>query len=146
MSDFNELVQTEVDRRLSDPIYLREAVLRLTETVQKLERENEALIPARDFYEAVTESDDWMEMSAVVKVLAYKGWGRNNVFKLLKDRQILRYNNEPYQRYVESGYFKTIEQTFTNPYGETMINRKTMVSQKGLDFIRKLIKAEEEAA
>jgi hypothetical protein len=86
MGDFHELVQTEVERRLSDPIYLREVVLRLTETVQKLERENDSLIPARDFYEAVTESEDWMEMSAAVKVLAYKGWGRNNVFKLLKDR------------------------------------------------------------
>jgi hypothetical protein len=40
---------------------------------------------------------------------------------------------------VERGYFKTIEQVFENPYGETMINRKTMVSQRGVDFIRRLI-------
>ena len=137
MSDVNELVRIEVDRRLSDPVYLREAVLRLAETVQKLERENEALIPARDFYEAVTESDDWMEMAAAVKVLAYKGWGRNNVFALLRDRQIFRYNNEPYQKYVESGHFKTIEQVFASPYGEARVNRKPMVSQRGAGFNQK---------
>jgi phage antirepressor YoqD-like protein len=134
-----ELVKVEVERRLSDPVYLREAVVRLSEALRSRERELEALAPVKDFYNAVTESDDWMEMSAAVKLLAYKGWGRNKVFELLRDRQILRYNNESYQQYVERGYFKTIEQMFENPYGETMINRKTMVSQRGLDFIRKII-------
>jgi phage antirepressor YoqD-like protein len=134
-----ELVTVEVERRLSDPAYLRDTVVRLTEALQSRERELEALAPVKDFYERVTESDDWMEMAAAVKVLAYKGWGRNKVFELLRDRQILRYNNEPYQQYVERGYFKTVEQTFETAYGETMINRKTMVSQRGLDFIRRLI-------
>jgi hypothetical protein len=47
---------------------------------------------------------------------------------------------------VERGYFRTVEEQFDDPYGRSMIYRKTMVSQRGLDFIRKLIKAEEEAA
>ena len=146
MSDMNELVVAEVQKRLSDPVYLRDAVLQLTELLQKKdaviqsrEREIESFAPVKDFFDRVTESEDWMEMSAAVKVLGYKGYGRNNVFELLRDRQILRYNNEPYQTYVERGYFKTIEQVFANPYGESMVNRKTMVSQKGLNFIRKLI-------
>jgi len=146
MSDFNELVTAEVEKRLSDPVYLQEQLLRLAEdrkrlaeTIQSREREIEALAPVKDFYDRVTESDDWMEMAAVVKVLAYKGWGRNNVFSLLRDRQILRHNNEPYQEYIERGYFKTIEEIFEDSYGRTMVYRKTMVSQKGLDFIRKLI-------
>jgi phage antirepressor YoqD-like protein len=133
------LVEVEVERRLSDPVYLRDSLLRLNERVKGLETELEALAHVKHFYDAVTESDNWMEMSAAVKLLAYKGWGRNKVFELLRNRQILRYNNEPYQQYVERGYFKTIEQTFETAYGETMINRKTMVSQRGLDFIRKLI-------
>jgi phage antirepressor YoqD-like protein len=137
--EIEALVQVEVERRLSDPAYLRDTVARLAEALQSRERELEAMAPIKSFYDAVTESDDWMEMSAAVKVLAYKGWGRNKVFELLRERQILRYNNEAYQQYVERGYFKTIEQVFETAYGETMINRKTMVSQRGLDFIRKLI-------
>jgi phage antirepressor YoqD-like protein len=143
----NELVRVEVERRLSDPVYLQEALSlqiernkRLAETIQSREREIEALVPVKAFYKAVTESDDWMEMAAAVKVLAIPGYGRNNTFALLRDRQILRHNgNEPYQQYVERGLFKSIEQIFENSYGETMINRKPMVSQKGLDFIRKLV-------
>jgi phage antirepressor YoqD-like protein len=82
-------------------------------------------------------------MADAVKVLAYKGYGRNKTFALLRDRQILRYNNVPYQEYVERGYFKTVEEVYEDSFGRTGIFIKTMVSQKGLDFIRKLI---EEAA
>jgi phage antirepressor YoqD-like protein len=117
-------------------------VVRLSDALQARERGLEILAPVKEFYEAVTNSDDWMEMSAVIKVLGYKGWGRNNVFKLLRERNVLRYNNEPYQQYVERGCFKTIEQVFETACGESMINRKTMVSQRGLDFIRKLIAEE----
>ena len=144
-----DLIRKEAAKLLLDPVYLRETMLHLTEiirekdeVIQSRERELEALAPVKDFYDRVTESEDWMEMSAVAKVLGYKGWGRNNIFKLLKERQVLRYNNEPYQKYIERGYFKVIEQVFTISNGETMVNRKTMVSQKGLDFIRKLIEEE----
>ena len=132
------LVRAEVDRRLANPAYLRDMVVRLSEALQAKERELEALAPAKEFYEAVTNSDDWMEMSAVAKVLGYKGWGRNNIFRLLKEQEVLRYNNEPYQKYVERGFFKTIEQVYDTGY-KTGINRKPMISQRGLDFIRKLI-------
>jgi phage antirepressor YoqD-like protein len=135
----NALVEAEVERRLSDPVYLREANQRLIEKVQRLEREAEALVPVKTFYDAVTKSDDWMEMAAAVKLLAYKGWGRNKTFSLLRDRKIFRYNNEPYQQYVERGCFKTVEELFENAYGRTGIYRKTMVSNKGLEFIKKLI-------
>ena len=80
-----------------------------------------------------------MEMSAAVKVLGFKQWGRNKVFRLLREREILRDNNEPYQKYVERGYFKTIEQVYEPVPGKIKINRKTLVSQRGLDCIRKLI-------
>jgi phage antirepressor YoqD-like protein len=141
--EIEALVQVEVERRLSDPVYLREANQRLIEKVQRLEREAEALVPVKAFYDAVTESDDWMEMTAAVKLLAYKGWGRNKVFSLLRDRQVFRYNNEPYQQYVERGCFKTVEELFEDAYGRTGIYRKTMVSNKGLEFIKKLIDTQE---
>jgi phage antirepressor YoqD-like protein len=137
--EIEALVQVEVERRLSDPVYLREANQRLIEKVQRLEREAEALVPVKAFYDAVTESDDWMEMSAAVKLLAYKGWGRNKVFSLLRDRQVFRYNNEPFQQYVERGCFKTVEELFEDAYGRTGIYRKTMISNKGLELIKKLI-------
>ena len=142
MSDFNEQVEIEVLKRLNDPAYLREVNLKLIETIKAKDAELEKFVPIKDFYKRVTESDDWMEMATAVKLLAYKGYGRNNTFKFLKNNRILRSNNEPYQEYIDRGYFKIIEEVFELPYGETDIYRKTVVSQKGLDFIRKLIEAE----
>lgn len=92
-----------------------------------------------DFYDAVADSDDLTEMSMVAKVINISGYGRNKLFEFLREKKILRYNNEPYQQYVDHGYFKPIEQQVTLPYGNTIINKKTMVTQRGIDFIRKII-------
>lgn len=92
-----------------------------------------------EFYDAVAGSDDLTEMSMVAKVINIPGYGRNKIFELLREKKILRYNNEPYQAYVDRGYFKPIEQQVTLPYGNTIINKKTMVTQRGIDFIRKTI-------
>ena len=87
----------------------------------------------------VSESSTTMEMSAVSKVLQYKNIGRNKLFKILREENILRYNNEPYQRHLEEGHFEVIEQEEPTSYGDTLVNRKTVVTQKGIDYIRKTL-------
>ena len=91
-------------------------------------------------WQRVTELDKWEEMSTIAKLLNYKGFGRNTIFKLLREKKILRHtnNNEPYQAYVDRGYFKQI---LTTRNGNMLINPKTVVSPKGLNFIRKIIDA-----
>lgn len=139
--DIDKQVEQEIRRRIAeDP---RHVILAYQTEIERLERENEHLASKADFFDIVTMSEDWMEMAAAVKLLGFPGWGRNKTFSFLRDRNILRHNNEPYQSYVERGYFKSVEQHFDNPStGETMINRKTVVSQKGLDFIRKILAEE----
>ena len=57
----------------------------------------------------------------------------------LRDKGVLMKNNQPYQKYVDAGYFKVIESTWSKPNGDVQINLKTVVYQKGLDYIRKLL-------
>jgi phage antirepressor YoqD-like protein len=61
------------------------------------------------------------------------------IFKLLRDENVLRYNNEPYQLQVDTERFKVIEQPFQTVNGETYIGRKTLITQKGLDYILKIM-------
>ena len=96
--------------------------------------------PKVEFFDDVTGSTDTIDMKEVAKVLNVKGLGRNNLFELLRSRNILDRNNQPYQKYVDCGYFRIIESRYTVPTGETKISLKTVVFQKGLEFIRKLIK------
>jgi phage antirepressor YoqD-like protein len=83
MNNLNALVEAEGERRLSDPVYLQTALLEMSRSMLEKDRQIADMRPAKEFYDAVTESDDWMEMSAAVKVLAVNGWGRNKVFDLL---------------------------------------------------------------
>ncbi|OOM49811.1 phage antirepressor protein KilAC domain protein [Clostridium beijerinckii] len=78
-------------------------------------------------------------MGHVAKVLAIRGIGRNNLFSLLREKKVLDKNNIPYQQFVDLGYFRVLEQKYTVPSGETKINIKTMVFQKGIEFIRRKI-------
>ncbi len=98
--------------------------------------------PKVEFYEAVTGSKNTIDMATVAKVLNIKGWGRNRIYELLRNRDILQRDNQPYQTYVDRGYFRLIESRFTKPDGSTHISIKTVVYQKGLGFIRKVIDKE----
>lgn len=104
-----------------------------------LEAENAVLKPKAEFFDAVTDSKDAIPMANVAKVLDVKGIGRNNLFKILRAEKILQSNSIPYQEYIDRGYFRVVEQKYDKPYGEVGINIKTLVFQKGIDFIRKLL-------
>ena len=97
--------------------------------------------PKVEFFEQVTGSKDTVDMAQAAKVLNM-GIGRNKLFELLRDNKVLQGNNQPYQKYIDCGYFRVIESKFTKPNGDTSITLKTVVYQKGLNFIRKLINKE----
>ena len=119
----------------------------LIESQKLIANLNQKLIeqkPKVEFYDDVAGSKDAIEMAEAAKVLGIKGLGRNNLFQFLRDNGILQSNNQPYQTYVDRGYFRVIEQKYTKPNGETNINIKTLIYQKGLEFIRKKIKEEKQ--
>ena len=124
------------------PHTFAEALRLAAEQQEKIEAQQnliEAQKPKAEFYDDVVESKDAMSMDRVAKTLNM-GIGRNKLFELLRNRKILMNNNTPYQRYVDSGWFRCIETKFTKPNGDTCINVKTVVLQKGVDAIRRLIK------
>lgn len=118
-----------------------EALLLAAKQAEQIEKQ-QALIaeqaPKAEFFDAVADSKDAVPMLEVAKVLGIKGMGRNNLFEFLRQEKVLMNNNIPYQRYQDLGYFRVIEQKYTKNY-EECINFKTLVYQKGIDFIRKLI-------
>jgi len=131
------------------PLTLKESLLAQVELIEKneaLQIENKELVksaevnaPKVDFFDAVVDSKTAVEMSKVAKSLSIKGYGRNNLFAFLRETKVLRPNNEPYQRFIDMGLFRVIEQKYNNGKGETKISFKTLVFQKGLDYIRREI-------
>lgn len=111
-----------------------------SEQMKKLAAENEKLLPKAEFFDAVTDSKTAIPIGDVAKILDV-GIGRNKLFEFLRQKDILTYDNRPYQRYIDSGYFRVVEQKY-EAGGEVRINIKTLVFQKGIDFIRKQLQKE----
>lgn len=102
----------------------------------KLALENEEMKPKAEFYDTVAESSTTFEVGVVAKILNF-GIGRNKLFKFLRNEGILNPDNIPYQQYVDAGYFKVVEMPYGKLNGDTLVGKKTVVYQKGIDYIRK---------
>ena len=127
--------------KFSIPQTYSEALLLASNQAKQIEEQQkliEVQIPKVEFFDAVADSKTAVTMNNVSKVLGIKGYGRNNLFEFLRKRNILMRNNQPYQKYVDLGYFRVIEQRYQKN-NEECINFKTLVYQKGVDFIRKTI-------
>lgn len=104
---------------------------------ERLERERQELLPKAEFFDAVTDSKTAISIGETAKVLD-AGIGQNKLFAFLRDNNILKSDNTPYQRYIDMGYFRVVEQKY-EVNGEIRISIKTLVFQKGIDFIRRLL-------
>ena len=109
----------------------------LLEQNQKHEETIAILAPKAEFFDSVANSKTAIDMSKAAKVLNM-GIGRNDLFAFLRDEKVLMSDNVPYQTYVDRGYFRPVEQKYAKPDGSVHISIKTLVYQRGLEFIRKL--------
>lgn len=112
--------------------------------ISQKDKQIEEMRPKADFFDAVADSKTAISMNEVSKVLGIKGLGHNNLFEFLRDNAILDRWNVPYQKYIDCGWFRVIEQKYTKN-GEEHISIKTLVYQKGVDAIRRKIEAQRSA-
>jgi len=129
-------------KQLSGQELLALAVIEAQKVIAEKDQQIEAMKPAVQFMADVTGSRDAIEMSQAAKIIGM-GYGRNKLFALLRDEGILRHNNEPMQEYVDRKWFRLVEQKWNDDKGETHISIKTLVYQKGIDGIIKLIRTKQ---
>lgn len=131
-----------VQPKFNVPTTFAEALRLAADQQEKIEAQAKQLEeqkPKVEFFDTVADSKTAISMNDVAKVLGIKGMGRNNLFEFLRNEKILMSNNVPFQIYVDRGYFRVIEQKYMKN-GEPCMNIKTLVYQKGVDFISKTIK------
>jgi Rha family phage regulatory protein len=140
----NRWEELEKEKRFGNfviPSTFSEALMLEAKQAEEIEEKNKLLLeqtPKVEFYNAVTGSEDTIDMRTVATVLNM-GIGRNKIFEVLRDKRVLDRKNMPYQKYIDLGYFRTVETQYTKSDGTNCINIKTVVFQKGLDFIRKTL-------
>lgn len=117
-------------------IELREQQLKEKDAQLELQK------PKVDFADHVTDSDNAIDMGTFAKYAQKQGitMGRNTLFKWLRDQGVLMDNNVPYQRYLNAGWFRVIENVYNTGSGQ-YTTPKTLVTGKGqvalINYIRK---------
>ena len=137
----------DLEKAWNSPEHIMARALKMANTaIENLKSQNYLLIedvkrmkPKEEFFDAVADSKDAIEIGKVAKVLNFPGVGRNKLFEILRRKGILMKDNIPYQKFIDNGCFRTIEQKYSLPDGETRISIKTLVYQKGVDYIRKVL-------
>ena len=146
----------EIENRYNDPMYQLAKSLKYANNliesknneIKNLMIENqqkqeiiEVQQPKVEYYDKVTNSKKATGMSEVAKVLKFKvnnrPIGRNILFSILRDSNILNEYNQPYQRFINLGYFE-VRQTYNSYTGEPLYT--TLVTSKGIDYILKLLR------
>ena len=127
---------------LEKQLIIQQAMQLQQEMIAELQDKVAKLEPAAEFAYQICSSKDAIDIGNCAKVLN-RNIGRNRLFEFLRNKNILQQDNIPYQKYIDSGYFRVIETKFVIPSGETKISLKTLVLQKGVAYINKLLKEAE---
>ena len=126
---------------LEKQLIIQQAMQIQAEMIAELQNKVSKLEPAANFAYQLCSSKDTIEIGEIgecAKVLN-KNIGRNRLFEFLRTNNVLQSNNIPYQKYIDAGYFRVIESKYVTPNGETKISLKTVVFQKGVAYINKLL-------
>lgn len=96
---------------------------------KQLLADNEIMKPKAEFYDTVTDSKTALTMAKVSKILDFKGYGRNNLFKFLREKGIIRPGKriEPYQKYIDNGWFRVVENEHPTYNNGSFVTTQTLV-------------------
>ena len=93
--------------------------------------------PKVEFYDTVANTKELLSVSQYCKEIYDTDKiqiGRNRMYKWLRDQKYLRYNNEPYQQYVDAGYF-VVKQVWVKINGTPEPKPQTFLTGKGQQYI-----------
>lgn len=100
-------------------------------------RENQ---PKVESFEQLMESEGTYSFAQAAKLLGIPKLGRNKLFELLRENGLLiGRSREPYQQYIDRGYFEMISTTRPSS-GDIPINTYVpRITPKGLEYIRRIV-------
>lgn len=122
-----------------------EIIGELTQVVQDQQLELEEARPKADAYDSFMDSDGTYSVGNVAKML---GFSQNKLFTELRNHGVFigkgHMRNTPYQQYMH--HFAVKAYSYTRSDGNEGTSYTTRVQPSGVDFIRKKLSLEEDAA
>lgn len=121
---------------IDDPVERAKRWIEEQEEKKALERKIEEDKPKVEFADHVADTSDCIDISTLAKLAKKENIkiGRNRLFEWLRKNDYLmskgKHKNEPYQRYIDNGWFVVTEYVYHTAYGE-QLGTKTYVTGKG---------------
>lgn len=101
--------------------------------IEKIEQQ----APKVEFYDQVADTTTSFDMQEVAGMLKLS-YGRNILFRKLRNAKVLMNDNLPYRNLLDDGKFIVVETKWMNPKTEqTTATTQTRITQKGLDWLQK---------
>lgn len=118
-----------------------EALRQLADSLDKnaeLENKIKADAPKVEYAEAIMSAKNSLSIGDFAKFLASKGvaTGEKRFFMWLRENSYLQSNNLPYQRFVDSGYFEILPQSYKRG-SQSIVTQKTLLTAKGQCYFTK---------
>lgn len=116
----------------------REEKARLEQEKKQLEDKTAKQEPYVSFAKTAFKAEGKVDIGQAAKILGLP-FGRNTLFKKLKEKGILFKRNEPKQKYVDAGYFELTQlpPIHRNNHPDLIV-MKVLCTQKGLAHINHL--------
>lgn len=111
----------------------------LADKNEVLQAKIESDAPKVEFHDKVCEAVNGQTIQEVAKVL---GTGQNRLFQWLRNEGLLMTSNQPYQEFIDRGYFRVTQRQYNDHRGESHTYTRTLVTGKGLSYVQKRFMAE----
>jgi len=128
--------ELEEQQKHNVPTTFSEALRLAANTQEELEKAKfqiEQDKPRVEFANAVRRMEGACSVGEFAKAI---GTGQNKLYKRLRDDGFLMINNQPYQHYIDRGFFTVIEMIpYTDSKGKSHPAFKTMITGKGQVYL-----------
>jgi phage antirepressor YoqD-like protein/phage anti-repressor protein len=123
----------------NDDALALEVLRRLSARVARAEAQVLQLTPKAETYDAIMSSEDLLSIAAVSNIVSRPGhpMGEIRLFRFLREQRVLQHSNHPYQEHIDAERFVVRETEWTGTDGTVHVKCQTLVTQKGVEFIRR---------
>jgi len=137
-----------VEKQSNKPLSIEQLLQENMKVISDLQNKVIELKPKALFADSVAQSQGSILVGEFAKLISDEDFkiGQNKLFAWLRDNSYLccsgsKYN-QPCQRYIDNGYFETIERTINNPDGSTRITITTKITGLGQVKLHQKIKGQ----
>lgn len=101
------------------------------------------MIPAKQMYDSVMENGENIDVETLAKIISGIGFpiGRNELFAWLRKYKFLeteKHKNNPYQKWIDKGFFTVKMTRFTSCAGITHYQYRPFITPKGQAYFIKV--------